>query len=175
MAGPLAKRSEEHDGDGPAGTGAESVGHALGEGVASLHHEQRAAEDGAVHGQQRQIDTQALLQRRRVAIEHHVEDLHRSCNHADERDEAHEGQIEFRQTGPAERARSEQQLIDGIVQRHGQRLHGDDGYAEPDGRLHPLRHGQIGAHAEQEDEGQVLHQHGGERDVEESPHSDASR
>ena len=47
-------------------------------------------------------------------------------------------------------------MVDQVVHRHGDRLHDRHGDAQAHGRFHPLRHGQVGTHAEEEGQGQVL-------------------
>src|SRR5690606_7795710 len=67
----------------PANPCAGTVHHALREGVAALHHEQRGAHDGAVHRDQWQEDTQRVVERRHVFIQHHLENLHHGSDDTD--------------------------------------------------------------------------------------------
>ena len=91
-----------------------------------------------------------------VAVERHLEDLHHRRDHADEDDEAQEGEIDIGQPGPGPGALGEQQRLDEIVGRDGDGLDDDQRHPDADGGLEPLRHGKEGAHAEKEDEREVL-------------------
>ena len=61
---------------GKAKAAAETIDDALAEGVIALHHKQRAAEDGAVLGDEGEEDAQRVVEGRDVAVERHLEDLH---------------------------------------------------------------------------------------------------
>ena len=63
--------------------------------VAPLNHEQRAGEDGAVHRDERQEDTQRRIERGDVFVEEHLKDLHRCRDNADVGNETKEADIHF--------------------------------------------------------------------------------
>ena len=58
-----------------------------------LLHEQGTAQDGAVHGDQRQEDTQGGVQFRGELLHDHFHDLHDGGDDRDEDDEAEEAQV----------------------------------------------------------------------------------
>ena len=59
-----------------------------------LLHEERTAHDGAVHGNQRQEDTQLAVKRRRERLDDHLHELHERGDRGDEDDEGEEAQID---------------------------------------------------------------------------------
>ena len=79
--------------------------------VLALDHEQRAAEDGAVHGDQRQEDAERVVELREEPIERHLENLHQRRDDADVADQSEEAQVDVRQAGPGQRAVGEQVAV----------------------------------------------------------------
>src|SRR6056297_2284502 len=152
----LADPGQRHDGQRPAHPAAEAVHRRLGESVVALHHEQRAAEDGAVHRDQRQEDAEGVVQGGHVAIQRHLQNLHQRGDHADIADQTQEREVDLGQAGPGERPLGQEDVVDQVVHRHRDALHRDHGQAEAERRLDLLRHGQEGAHAEEKGERQVL-------------------
>src|SRR5690606_32725322 len=155
----LADACQQRDGQRPGEARADAVDHALGEVVVTLHHEQGATHDGAVHGDQRQEHAEGVVERRHVLVEQHLEDLHDGGDHADVAEQAEEGQVHLGQTGPAQRARLEQVGIDQVVGRHGDGLYHHHGDTQAYRRLHLLGDGDEGTHAEEERQGHVLDEH----------------
>ena len=70
--------------------GSQSIDNALGEGIRTLHHEQSAAEYGAVDRDQRQENTERPVQPGRVKFHRHFQHLYHCRNDADKRDQAQE-------------------------------------------------------------------------------------
>jgi hypothetical protein len=161
----LADPGEQHDGECPAGAAREAVHDALRERVGAFDHEQRAAEDRAVDGDERQEDAERVVQRRHVAIEEHLEDLHDRRHGADVGDQSQEAQVHAAEACPLERAALQQVVVDQVVGGHGDGLHHDHRDAEAERGLHLLRDGEEGAHAEEERQCQVLDEQRLEREV----------
>ena len=130
-----------------------------------LLHEERAAHDGAVHGDQRQEDAQLAVKRRRELLDGHLHQLHESGDGGDEDDKRQEVQVHIGQPGPRKGTCLEYEFIQEVVQRHGHHHHERNGGAEAEGRLHALRHGDVGAHAEEEGEDHVVDEDRPDKDI----------
>ena len=89
--------------------------------VVALDHEQRAAEDRAVDGDQRQEDAERRVERRGEAVERHLDDLHGGGDGADEAGEAEEAEVDVRQrrADPGQRALARAGGGGQVVERHG--------------------------------------------------------
>jgi len=163
----LADGGEGGDGQQPADTGAECVGQTVRHGgEVALLHEERAAKDGTVHGNQRQEDAQRHVQRRKIPLEDHLQQLHDARNHRDEDDQRQEREIRASKacTQPRQRPFAEQVFVNQVVDGHGNRQHEADGQTQPEGGLHVLGDGQIGAHAQEVGEDHVVDEDGAEED-----------
>ena len=90
-SGPLTARIEQLEKIKEAGAGA--VDDAFGKRVIAFDHEQRAAENGAIHGDQRQVDAQRLIQRGQVPLEGHLQNLDHGGDHADKTDQREKAQV----------------------------------------------------------------------------------
>ena len=137
-------------------------------GEVTLLHEERAAEDGAVHGYQRQEDAQRHVQRGQIPLEDHLQQLHDARDHCDEDDQRQEREVRAgkARAQPRQRPFAEQVFVDQVVDGHGDGQHKADGQSQPEGGLHVLGDGQIGAHAQEVGEDHVVDKDGADEDVE---------
>ncbi len=87
------------------------------------------------HGHQRQVDPQALVQPRQIALEDHLEDLNHGGYDADEADQGEEAQVDIAETGPGQGAFLEDIAMDQVVDRHRDRLDHQDGDAKAESRF----------------------------------------
>ena len=103
-------------------------------------HEERASEDGAVHGYQRQEDAERGIKRGKELLHDHLDHLGEGGDDGDEQDEAEEAQVDACElvAEPGQRAGLEDELVEEIVQGKRDEQHGDHGDAEAVGRLHIL-------------------------------------
>ena len=110
-----------------------------------LLHEQGTAQDGAVHGDQRQEDTQGRIELRRELLDDHFHDLHDGRDDRDEDDEAEEAEVHVGEGGaePLERAGLEHEGVQQVVDRKRDQEHGDDRDAQTRSRLDILRDRQV--------------------------------
>ena len=166
VGGLLADGRHHDDGQPPAQTRAQTVDDRLPERrelhrVDLLLHEERAAHDGAVDGDQRQEDTQLAVERRRELLDDHLHELHEGGDRGDEDDEGEEAQIDALDQS----AGLEHVFVQEVVQGHGHHHHERDGGSEAQGRLHALRHGDVGAHAEEEGEDHVVDENRPDEDI----------
>ena len=101
--------------------------------------------DGAVHGDQREEDTQGRIQFRGELLHDHFHDLHDGGDDRDEDDEAEEAQVHVGEGGadPLERAGLEHVGVQQVVDRQGDQEDGDDRDAQTRSRLDILRYRQV--------------------------------
>jgi hypothetical protein len=78
----------------------ETIDHRFLEIIAPLDHEQAAAQNGAIDGDQRQEDSERPVKPRREPVERHLQDLHHGGDYADEAHKLEESQIHIRQSCP---------------------------------------------------------------------------
>ena len=128
--------------------------------VGALLHEERGAQDRAVHRDQRQEDAERVVELGHEPVERHLHDLDRRRDRADEREEAQEAEI-----GPgnapgmsAPRASSRIPFrcswFSGQVSAEDE----DDREPSPIACLDLLGDGQEGAHPQEEGQGHVLNE-----------------
>ena len=90
----------------------------------ALLHEQRSTHDSAVYGNQRQEDTQRCIERGRILLNSHLNQLHHTGNNGDEEDERQIAEVD-----PLNKAVGTQHLgLQQIVNRNGNGEH--EGYSE---------------------------------------------
>ena len=155
----LADGGDGHDGQQPADAAAQGEDRGLADvGVAALLHEERARHDGAVHGDEGQEDAEGVVERGAELLHHHLHHLHDGRDDGDEHDEAEEGEVHIgqRRRNPRHGAGGEEELVEQVVDGHGDEQHEGDGHAQACRGLHGLRHGKVGAHAEEEGEDHVV-------------------
>ena len=138
----------------------------IGQTVA-LRHEERAPQDRAVHGDQRDEDAQGAVEAWGEAIDGHLHDLHDRRDRADEDEEGQEGEVDLVAPGqPGERALLQDVRVQVLVERTGDGQHEDDGHAHAERRLDLPGDGQEGAHPQEEGQGHVLNEYGFRRQAE---------
>ena len=91
--------------------GTKAVGGRFDQSVITLHHEERSTEDGAVHSDQGEENTQAVVQRGKEPVQQHFHQLHRGSNHRDETEEVEEVEVHALD----DRAVLQQQVEDDVV------------------------------------------------------------
>ena len=170
----FANAGKSDEGHGPAETAADAEGHAFAEVVLPFDHEQRAAENRAIHGNERQEDTERVIERRHEPIEQHLEDLYECRDDANVRHEPEKTQVDTGEARPAERAFFQQVGIDQVIDRHRDRLDHHNGDTEPDRGIDALRYREEGAHAEEERQREVLDERGTDEQVEIEFHQSTS-
>ena len=124
-------------------------------------HEERTAQNGAVHGDQRQEDTQLIIKRRREFLDGHLHELHESGDRGDKDDESQKAQIDSRD----QYIGFEDVFVQKVVQRHGHHHHERNGQTQAEGRLDALRYGDVGTHAEEEGEDHVVDKDRPDKDI----------
>ena len=112
------------------------------EGILFLHHVHGHAEDGAVGGDQREIDTEGLIQGRAHLLQHDLDHLHEGGDDEDEGDCLQEFQLE----------RQEEVLVEQVGHQGRQ---GDD---EADGGGHAGCRGELVGHTQERADTQELRQ-----------------
>ena len=119
----LTNRSESDDSDGEAEAGARSEDRALRQGVFALHHEERAAENRAVDGNQRQKHAQRAVETWAEPFNDHLDDLHDRRDRSDEDQEGQKTNIDVFRAGKPRRKGSfgEEIFVENVVERAGQR------------------------------------------------------
>ena len=91
----FADGGDGHDSQQPAYARAEAkYGGFTHVAEATLLHEERAAQDGTVHRNQRKENAQGGIERRREGLNHHLQNLHDGCDDGDEKDIGQEAQID---------------------------------------------------------------------------------
>ena len=153
----LADGSQGNDGQEPAKAGTQGVHRGLANvQEVFLLHEQGTAQNGAVHGNQRQEDTQRGIEFGRELLHHHFHNLHNSGDDGNEDDEAEEAQVHPFDEGIG----CEHVGIEEIVDRKRNQEHEDDCEAQAGSGLHVFRYRQERAHSQEVSENHVVHKDG---------------
>ena len=142
----LADGRQGHDSQVPADAGTERINDGFADaGELTLLHEERAAQDGAVDGDQGQEDAQGGVEGGEEFLHHHLHHLHDGRDDRDEEDKAQETQVHLGELGaePAQRAGLEDELVEEVVERKRAEEHEDHSEAQAVGRLHVLRYRQV--------------------------------
>ena len=131
--------SQGHDSQEPADTGTERID----SGFTEIHeipflHEEGASEDGAVHCDQREEDTQLRVQGRGEFLHHHFHYLGDGRHDCDEHDETEEAQVHIRKPGPCEGTGLQYEFIQQVVDRQCDQQHSDNSYSQTGSCLHIL-------------------------------------
>ncbi len=107
-----------------------------------------------MHRQQRQIDAQRVMERRKVLVQHHLHHLHQGRQHPDVDDEIEKAQIKLAEKGAL---RAQDMAIDQVVEGDGDHHDHQHRQAKAEGGVDVLGNGQEGAHAKEEGQRQVFH------------------
>ena len=99
---------------------------------------ERASEDGAVHCDQREEDTQLRVQGRGEFLHHHFHYLGDGRHDCDEHDETEEAQVHIRKPGPCEGTGLQYEFIQQVVDRQCDQQHSDNSYSQTGSCLHIL-------------------------------------
>ena len=126
-----------------------AVVHAVGDDV------HRHAQHAAVRRDKRQIDAQRLVQRRNIALEHDLHELHQRRDDKDEHDRLHIGKVDL----PCQ-----QEVINGPCDSRCEHLDKDDRKAHARRLIELFRHAEERADAEEFDEHIVVRNCSGQND-----------
>lgn len=92
----LAYGSNAHNRQQPADTGAEPVDRGRPcVGERPLLHEERTSQDGTVHCNERQEDTQRIVKCGGIFLDYHLDELYHGCHDGDEKDETQKAEIDI--------------------------------------------------------------------------------
>jgi len=155
----FADGGDGDDGEEPTEAAAECEDGGLTDvGVAALLHEEGAGHDGAVDGDEGEEDAEGVVERGAELLHDHLDHLDDGGDDGDEHDEAEEGEVHVgqRRRDPRHGAGGEEELVQQVVDGHGDEQHEGDCHAEARGGLHGLGDGKVGAHAEEEGEDHVV-------------------
>src|SRR5690606_37670132 len=151
-----------HDSQQPSYTGTESVGGSHAHiGKLALLHEERTAQDGAVHGNQRQEDTQRCVKRGAEPLHDHFDQLYERCDYGDKDEQAEDAQVDCRKlwTQPRQGTSLQHVVFEHIVDGKGE--HQNEGYCSPQPKsgFYVFRHSKIGAHTQEVCEYHVVYKY----------------
>ena len=161
VANLFADGRDGHDGEPPPHAAAQSEDRGLPDArVLAVLHEERATEDGAVHGDERQEDAKRSVQCGGEFLDNHFHELDHGRDDRDEHDEAEEAQVDIGVIGvePRERPFLEHVVLEEVVDGHGDAQHEDHREAEAVGGFDGFGHREVRTHAQEVGENHVLNE-----------------
>ena len=106
-------------------------------------HEERATEDGAVHGDERKEDSKLRIQGRCEFLHYHFHNLCYCGNHCDEHYETEKTEVDIRKSEPCKRPGFQYILVQKVVDRERNQEHADNSYTQTSRSLNTFRYRQI--------------------------------